>query len=156
MARFAAPPATAGHFRREPVRWAAGLTAASAPTWPGRAKGRQPAPDARRRPGCGQPAPGRACADLRQLDASSGAPACLHGQAPARRALRALEDVKKVLTGPSRNKRQQALVGLDTSRNKRRQARQMRLKAGQLCQPDPVDASGAERSRAQLPGHREE
>jgi len=103
MALFAAPRAIADVVVSSPVRSDPGGECASAPTWPRRAKGRQPAPGASRVPRNGQPAQ-RAGRKRRPQSAppSRGAFACREAQPPARRAPRALEDVEKVLTACDR------------------------------------------------------
>jgi hypothetical protein len=77
------------------VRSAAGLSCATAPTWPEGPKEGSRRPGASRSPR-GQPVDG-CCADLQSAFAARGTPACTAASL-ARRAPRALEVVERVLT----------------------------------------------------------
>ena len=80
-----------------PERWLAGDECSPAPTWPARAKGRQPAPGASRFPPGGRPAAGGCCAAFESAVGSRGA-IPVRRPATVRRAPRALEYVEKVIT----------------------------------------------------------
>ena len=80
-----------------PVRSGRGGECAQAPTWPARAKGRQPAPGAARLPLMASQLFGGCCAAFQSVIASRGA-IPVRWPALARRAPRALEDVERIVT----------------------------------------------------------
>src|SRR5258706_7196207 len=90
-----APPADVAVDARMEGR---GPDRAAAPTWPGRVKGRQPAPGAVWRPFVARRGAGSTCAGLEQWRLRASSAAYMGDQATGRRAWRALEVVEKIVT----------------------------------------------------------